>query len=729
MNPLVELTVETDEGPVTLKVNPLVSEVLRELFSSEGYEVRAVTWDPADHPRWEAGTEKGGEFKAKGDLGALGPAPLEIDPAAQDFYRQPTDGGLPVSDRPGESNPTYNFDHRAKFKEEVAVALAQDPAIRDFPVDQLMQIDFIAAKYADYRDQMDTLMRVDPQWVNARGGIASFEEWWKGYREDKPSWSGAAISIGSLIESWAISATGRDVAAEIQAAVYEEFGLFGTAQGWERVRQNEWFGGQDPNAPTEFNPQADAAFRGFLRKMVRAMYNHTQDRLAAAGIESVALHRGITDDEQPRGNQVRHRSYPLSSWTASTWEAKSFAIRTSLAPYSGSHILSARVPRSRILATPHTGFGALPEWEYVVIGGDDVVTVSSALDLKMDAAESLAEINENIYSADWVKSICWDLPIDPTAFMLMLDNQGMTLGEFRLMPAWQAAPPSVRALVADPDAPTRHYGPGPHKSGSDQDVHGKPGGGDEEVSEETTARLEAAAKDIAKWVGKYKGGKPPGHLEVEVDDAKRLELQQRYAVQHAQMFGDLKPPMTAETMERMQGMTFTGYAINDFYSHPFCTVALLEDGWIAGAQGWNVYDQTREGSEDADVTDKYAGWGYVGSTPQQIGSTGITKGAGTALWASFVKWSAQRGYGIHVTAARTAVGFWRKMGLTVPEGGGNATLTPAEVKVFDRLLDEQKVPRRSPKVTRTAVSEPDEYDPDDDINRDLYLAAKEAEGG
>src|SRR3990167_8201342 len=119
-------------------------------------------------------------------------------------------------------------------------------------------------------------------------------------------------------------------------------------------------------------------------RFLDAVYAQTQEMLARWGIKEFYLGRGISGSEFTSLPEVLEykrkqaavrmgrrfytedidfKSNPLSSWSVDakvygTWD---------------SHVLFAKVPASRILSTPFTGFGCLNEFEFVVVGGLDTV--------------------------------------------------------------------------------------------------------------------------------------------------------------------------------------------------------------------------------------------------------------------------------------------------------------------------------------------------------------------
>lgn len=130
-------------------------------------------------------------------------------------------------------------------------------------------------------------------------------------------------------------------------------------------------GPDDPTA--KYKALADAPTQ---RKMLRAMYDLTQESLAKQGVDDITVWRGTGGVEvgHRRGQglpnagdyvPVTGKLGALSSWSARRQTAFNFA------GDGRGTIASARIPRSRILSYPGTGFGCLHEAEFVVIGGGE----------------------------------------------------------------------------------------------------------------------------------------------------------------------------------------------------------------------------------------------------------------------------------------------------------------------------------------------------------------------
>jgi ParB-like nuclease domain len=192
---------------------------------------------------------------------------------------------------------------------------------------------------------------------------------------------------GSLVQLWASSSNNEHVPAlSVQRAVAHEFNLPGHL---------EW----QPNN-TYLQDKVEKFYQEHketLHKFVRAQYDLTQRELAAAGIESVTLHRGMrwasggqvpewakTPGSGPYasynvkspGSIVETKSSdwrPISSWSHSSTEANAF--------YTGSGVgmqVKASIPAHMVFSTPRTGNGCLHEKEWVVLGGDGQLSVTKS---------------------------------------------------------------------------------------------------------------------------------------------------------------------------------------------------------------------------------------------------------------------------------------------------------------------------------------------------------------
>ena len=139
---------------------------------------------------------------------------------------------------------------------------------------------------------------------------------------------------------------------------------------------DKWGGIQPSKHQPLLSNRADP--EGDVRKVVRAMYVHTQSELAKAGVTELKLARGSNSSPiDPKTGQfyIAHKWVPgvgyrknvnteviLNTNSASSWSS-----RKSTAAKFGS-VVVATFPASRILGCARTGFGCLNEQEFVVLG-------------------------------------------------------------------------------------------------------------------------------------------------------------------------------------------------------------------------------------------------------------------------------------------------------------------------------------------------------------------------
>lgn len=109
------------------------------------------------------------------------------------------------------------------------------------------------------------------------------------------------------------------------------------------------------------------------RRVLRAMYDETQDMFKGAGIKEIVLFRGVKDIIIERKNNdpwnfepVQYEGNAMESWSGSYSTAREFS------GYHGN-VLAAVFPVSRIIASCVTGYGCFNEREFVVIGNNNII--------------------------------------------------------------------------------------------------------------------------------------------------------------------------------------------------------------------------------------------------------------------------------------------------------------------------------------------------------------------
>ena len=182
---------------------------------------------------------------------------------------------------------------------------------------------------------------------------------WGPFAEEDPVYAACA----ELVHHWAItSSDNNEWSLAIQYAAQKEFGL----KRWKIFeKRQKW-----PDAMKLYEKHGAA-----LRAFVRAQYDWTQEWFAKHGITHVFAWRGMHDTPRARKAERNMETVkgmivdsegqlqPLSSFSVS------YAITDSFSAYRTAEVIGARIPVSRILSTPHTGFGCLNEKEIVVLSG------------------------------------------------------------------------------------------------------------------------------------------------------------------------------------------------------------------------------------------------------------------------------------------------------------------------------------------------------------------------
>lgn len=205
---------------------------------------------------------------------------------------------------------------------------------------------------------------------------------------EKTGWIDSEVNRSSeqqLVEAWAISSTENAKAVLMQRLAIEEFGLTGTPTAHFSEVASDLADGimQDVANPAQFA----AGGRVFLREM----YNETQAELSAAGISELTVVRGMVVPagtfagvweqgiagpehlvDVVRTGVTDVNLQPMSSFSTSFMTASSFAAFGE----SDGVVTTMKVPASRVLATPLTGFGCLHEAEVVVLGGTGKAVIS-----------------------------------------------------------------------------------------------------------------------------------------------------------------------------------------------------------------------------------------------------------------------------------------------------------------------------------------------------------------
>lgn len=187
-----------------------------------------------------------------------------------------------------------------------------------------------------------------------------------------------ADAVSGMLRQWA-STSGDDnrFSLAMQLAAHDEFGLSDAARKSVLDHLDDYTRKQ---ALATYS-QNGAAYRAFLR----AMYDNTQEEFARAGITEVSLYRGqsLKGSRQASVPDWVKSSLPKPETTTLVSQAQlrpmsSFAVdkatgrsfETMLGEGGTSEIstlFETTIPASRVIGTGRTGFGALHEYEWVVL--------------------------------------------------------------------------------------------------------------------------------------------------------------------------------------------------------------------------------------------------------------------------------------------------------------------------------------------------------------------------
>ena len=211
--------------------------------------------------------------------------------------------------------------------------------------------------------------------------------WWSNKQEE---------FIRTYVDRWAFtSGNASDISVGLQLATQEEFGLSTALRPWteetitsaqEYLLENHRMAG--------------------LKKMSRAMYDHTQEQFAEMGLTEVILHRGmVLRNEDIPGDLLNTpdriydfikpavvdiRTQPLSSFSVSIADSEHFS-RTIVSTQHGV-ITSARVPVEKIHSISGFGLGCAGEGEMVVLGGWDRMLAMARQGNQQDWPANLKEM-------------------------------------------------------------------------------------------------------------------------------------------------------------------------------------------------------------------------------------------------------------------------------------------------------------------------------------------------
>lgn len=206
-------------------------------------------------------------------------------------------------------------------------------------------------------EEIAARLKGNPVWENSINELAQGNSWYDGHDE-------GARAASTLIRAWCGSSSQSGLSVAMQLAAQEEFGLGDRA--WTKYQ------GENHDEAKDILAQNGPAIRAALR----AQYELTQEKLAAAGLEHVVVCRGsyqasgqhkFEADGIPHKQQIQLQ--PLSSFTSDP----DIAVKFSRFNEVEGLITGGVVHRSRIFSYCQTGLGTQWETEFVVLGGKEDV--------------------------------------------------------------------------------------------------------------------------------------------------------------------------------------------------------------------------------------------------------------------------------------------------------------------------------------------------------------------
>jgi hypothetical protein len=197
-------------------------------------------------------------------------------------------------------------------------------------------------------------------------------------------------AVAALQDLWADTSGDHNKWAQaVQIATEKYFGLKNAYPSITNAATEH--GEDDGSGSMSINPRAGAAgilhsqaseivdvHKEVINAFLESTYQHTQEKLKAAGVETITLYRGMGVDntdfaETQRDSQGRAffpketlQLQPLSSFSTEFGDAMTFASQNSI---SNKLVMAIKVPRERIFSTALTGPGMVNEHEMVVLGG------------------------------------------------------------------------------------------------------------------------------------------------------------------------------------------------------------------------------------------------------------------------------------------------------------------------------------------------------------------------
>jgi hypothetical protein len=342
-----------------------------------------------DQPRWPKGHPQGGQWKSIDSIGS----DLDLVPKRS---IDSIGSEIPSAD-------AMSDDNIMKQGVDISEALFGDPSYYNTRAP-----DHVVTAY---KNQVESKLQ---ERLKDNEDYQYFKENFNKLDPTFPSEEFSGISLErKLVSKWAQS-SGDDhtIPVFMQDMAREEFGL-DSASSIHFGRR-----ARDELDQYAFRKDLDhVKFENGAKAFLREMYNETQQSLADAGIKEVVLLRGWGDTALKKSKDMKKtvikdahwlgnefdidiyegqvRTQPMSSFAYAPGSADLFSFTSSP---KKSVITATKVPASKILSTPASGYGCLREHEMVVLGSK-LNTISVAVPVKwqdMKPSDKLGHIEKHL---------------------------------------------------------------------------------------------------------------------------------------------------------------------------------------------------------------------------------------------------------------------------------------------------------------------------------------------
>jgi hypothetical protein len=183
--------------------------------------------------------------------------------------------------------------------------------------------------------------------------------------------------VDGVVSAWAQTSGDNNIAATaVQMAIQREFGVTNVSL----PRSTDYVKKLAGKLLSSHNGVGEKT----LRRVVRAVYDNTQEHLASKGIKELTVFRGMSWEEgdfpsslsgKSKGDSIGMKSQPASSWSLSRREANNFGPNPFSSRLNSGITFGAKVPAKSVFSTFMSGAGCMREAEVIILGGKGESTI------------------------------------------------------------------------------------------------------------------------------------------------------------------------------------------------------------------------------------------------------------------------------------------------------------------------------------------------------------------